>query len=97
LSTVVDIGFYQIIWTLYRYSGTNENVLKIVASWIKKAPNASLSITMPKNRAQTSLPMNLKQREIPNYVHTVNNIKEKNKFIKLGISEINTDFLVPEL
>lgn len=83
------MGFEQIIWTLYRYNGTNEDVLK----WVDEF-KGSFAITMPKGQAASNLPTELAKKHIPTYVHTINKLEEKNKFIdKFNITEIYTDFL----
>ena len=85
------MGFNQIIWTLYRYTGTNNDVL----SWVEKFDGA-LAVTMPKNRAQSDLPKRLAKKKIPTYVHTVNTVQEINYYMKNNkLSEIYTDFCMP--
>jgi phosphoglycerol transferase len=88
---VRTMGFEKIIWTLYRYRKSNSKVL----DWVKKFP-APFAITMPKSRAESTLPKELEKRRIPSYVHTINTVQEENLYINiLGITEIYTDFLNP--
>lgn len=88
---VRDMGFEQIIWTLYRLQVDDNQVLYSIRNW--KHPFA---ITMPKKRAESYLPTLLKAWGIPTYVFTVNSPGEAEKFFnELGIAEIYTDFLVP--
>ncbi len=88
---VKKMGFEFIIWTLYRYSGNINDVLRRVDEF--KGPFA---ITMPTTLARTTLPKNLSQRGIPTYVHTVNDHIEAKVFKeKYGVTEIYTDFLAP--
>ncbi len=90
--TIKSLGFDQIIWTLYRYDGSNEQVL----AWVQKF-SASFAVTMPKKRAKSTLPKELKNKNIPSYVHTINQVSEAKKYMnKHGITEIYTDFLVPK-
>ncbi len=90
-SRIKELGFEQIIWTLYRFQGTNDEVL----DWIEKFIGP-VAITMPKSRAKSSLPRELEKRNIPTYVHTVNTIQEMDEFInRYGITEIYTDVLAP--
>lgn len=90
-SSVKKMGYKQIIWTLYRYNGTNDDVLK----WVDKF-KGSFAITMPKNRASSNLARELAKKHIPTYVHTINTLEERNKFInEFGVTEIYTDFLLP--
>ena len=88
-SKAKQLGYKQIIWTLYRYAGTNEDVLK----WVDKF-NGPFAITMPKERAKTDLPSKLAEKRIPSYVHTVNTKEEADNFLKkYKITDIYTDFL----
>lgn len=90
---VSDMGFQQVIWTLYRYSGSGYDVIQWVERW-----NATVAITMPKERAASALPNALGARGIPTYVHTINKKDEMKMFIdKYGVTEIYTDFLAPEV
>jgi len=89
--SVKNMGFRQLIWTLYRYPGTGYQVIQWLDQW-----QAVIAVTMPKDRAQSALPKALGQRGIPTYVHTINNQEEMDRFInEFGITEIYTDFLVP--
>ncbi|MDA2922369.1 sulfatase-like hydrolase/transferase [Patescibacteria group bacterium AH-259-L07] len=88
---VKKIGYNQIIWTLYRYGGTNEGVLTALGQF-----HGPFAITMPKERARSILPLKLSGMEIPTYVHIVNSIEEKTEFLEgYNITEIYTDFLSP--
>ena len=64
-------------------------------AWVDKF-NAPVAVTMPKSRAESTLPIELAERNIPTYVHTVNSVKESEKYLTtFGVSEIYTDFLQP--
>ncbi|MBL7053842.1 sulfatase-like hydrolase/transferase [Patescibacteria group bacterium] len=90
-SKIKEMGYDQVIWTLYRYGGTNKNVLDVIRRFY-----GSFAITMPVDRAKTDLPLKLKEREIPTYVHTINLMDEKINFTKnYHVTEIYTDFLTP--
>ena len=85
------MGFEQIIWTLYRYSGSDYQVIHWLDEWPSK-----VAVTMPKEWATSALPKAVKSRGIPTYVHTVNNPEEMRKLLtEFGITEIYTDFLAP--
>ena len=90
-SQVKQIGFEQVIWTLYRLNITNEEVL----SWTSELPSLS-AITMPERMARTQLPKLLRERGIPTYVHTINDESDHSLFLRNGISDIYTDFLKPD-
>ena len=85
------MGYKAIIWTLYRYTGPNEYVLKWVSTF-----QGPFAITMPANRAKTKLPVALSEKCIPTYVHTLNIQKNVDLYKKTyHITEIYTDFLPP--
>jgi phosphoglycerol transferase len=89
---VKGMGYEQIIWTLYRYNGSSDEVLR----WTEKF-NGLFAITMPKDLATSDLPKKLADKHIPTYVHTINTLDEMNRFVKdFGVTEIYTDFLRPE-
>ena len=89
---IKKVGFEEVIWTLYRFGGDNSSVLE----WLNNF-SGSIAIAMPKSRAESALPKTLAKRQIPTYVHTVNSIREFEKFTTVfGITEIYTDFLPPQ-
>jgi glycerophosphoryl diester phosphodiesterase len=67
---VKNIGFKDIIWTLYRYNKNNKKIIKLTKQM------DLFAITMPKNRAQSDLPHLLKINKIRSYVHTINSMEE---------------------
>lgn len=85
---VKNIGYKDIIWTLYRYEKNNNKIIKFA-----KKMNL-YAITMPKIRAQSELPELLKVNRIKSYVHTINSMKEyfiyKNHF---KIDQIYSDWI----
>ena len=88
---VKKIGYKQVIWTLYRYNGSSDDVLEWSDTF--KGPFA---ITMSKDRATSDLPRKLAEKNIPTYVHTINTLEQMNAFVNdFGITEIYTDFLRP--
>ena len=51
---------------------------------------------MPKERAESDLPKQLRERSIPTYVHTINSVQEEEKYInEFEVTELYTDFLQP--
>jgi len=85
------LGYKQIIWTLYRYGGTNEQVIGWVGEFY-----GPVSITMPVDRGITALPMELRNLGIPTYVHTINSVEQRDKYVNnFGVTEIYTDILDP--
>jgi len=89
--SVNNMGFRQIIWTLYRYPESGYYVIRWVEQW-----EAAIAVTMPRDRAGSALPNALAERGILTYVHTINKAGEMDRFMtEFGVTEIYTDFLVP--
>ncbi len=90
-SAVKEMGFEQIIWTLYRYPHGESEVLNNIQNF-----RGAFAITMPESRAKTSLPNALASEGIPTYVHTINSLEKADDYInRFGITNIYTDFLLP--
>jgi len=90
---VKALGYKRIIWTLYRYQGTQQDVL----AWVDRF-DGPFAVTMPAYEAGGELQHRLKKKNIPTYVHTINTVEEKETYCnEYGVSEIYTDFLIPEL
>ena len=89
---VKNMGFEQIIWTLYRSGGAT---IDEIIDWVLKF-RGPIAITMSKSRAKTVLPVLLKRMNIPTYVHTINSREQEAKYLTIyDISEVYTDFLQP--
>ncbi len=91
MKTVRDMGFSQTIWTLYRYGGDADMVLRWTDFF-----DGSFAVTMPGERADAFLPSELKRRGVPTYVHTINDPEVMARYFKAGVSEIYTDSLAPD-
>lgn len=90
---VKKLGFDQVIWTLYRYGGTDQEVIQQAEQF-----EGRFAIAMPTNRARSPLPSALAQRGIPTYVHTVNNKEARDMYLQeYGVTEIYTNRLAPSL
>ncbi|SHD76238.1 hypothetical protein [Schnuerera ultunensis] len=81
-----DMGFDNIILTLYRSKYTDEEIIEFA----KK--NKIFAITMPKDRGYSSLPMKLKKIDVFTYVHTINELYVFEELYENGVSGIYTDF-----
>ena len=85
---VKDMGYKDIIWTLYRYNGSNKKIIR----YAKKMK--LFAITMPKDRAQSELPSDLKKENTRSYVHTINSMKEYFIYTNhFNIDQIYTDWI----
>ena len=88
---VKEMGYEQIIWTLYRFPGSNEQVF----DWVDTFRGA-VAVTMPLNRGVSNLPKALGKIAIPTYVHTINAPEKMTQlFDDFKVTEIYTDYLRP--
>jgi hypothetical protein len=82
-----DLGYENLIWTLYLYPGGTQAVLNTL-------PGMELwAVTMNSDRSQQNLPRELDNLGIPTYAHTINNYADFLYLKSLGIDEIYTDSL----
>lgn len=83
-----NLGYKDIIWTLYRYGGSSEDVLK-------NLKNMDLfALTMPKGRADQFLGrLAFEKTGVLSYAHTINSQEDLEDLRRVGINEIYTDFL----
>ncbi len=87
---VRKMGYTDIIWTLYRFSGSNRQVKKLVGQL------DLFAVTMPEQRALAKLGRAIRKKCIPTYVHTINSKEKVEMYVKdYGIVEVYTDFLEP--
>jgi len=90
-NSVKEMGYEQVIWTLYRYRGTDNDVLE----WVDRF-KGPFAVTIPKSRGASNLPMRLAKKDITTYVLTVNTVEEANNFkYEYYVTEIYTDHLFP--
>lgn len=83
-----DLGFRNVIWTLYMFIGEDE----IVLDWLRIMDLYAL--TIPTNRAARELGRRARATSgVLSYVHTINNRDDFQRFINLGVAEIYTDWL----
>jgi phosphoglycerol transferase len=88
---VREMGYRSVIWTLYRFSGSDEDVLRRAEGF-----DGPFAVTMTRKRAKGGLPDKLAKRGVPTYVHTVNKPAQAKKFMeRYGVTEIYTDHLAP--
>ncbi|MCK4911277.1 MAG: hypothetical protein KAR83_06530 [Thermodesulfovibrionales bacterium] len=92
-AVVKELGYEQVIWTLYRFNAPDRDVLR----WVKVFQKGPFAITMPVKRAKTTLPGELARMGIPTYVHTINSKEDAEALMNgYGVTEIYTDSLYPE-
>ena len=84
------MGYKNIIWTLYRYSRFDSEVINAVEEM------DLFAVTMPLDRVKRWLGKKLKKSGVPSYTHTINSKKEAIRYIQENdITEVYTDFLTP--
>lgn len=81
-----DMGFKNIILTLYRSNYTDEEIVEFAKE------NELFAITMPIERGYSSLPMKLKEIGVFTYVHTINELYVFEELYENGVSGIYTDY-----
>ncbi|MBW8191327.1 hypothetical protein K0504_09785 [Neiella marina] len=79
---VRQLGFKDIIWTLYRYEGSQEQIVRLSETMPLYA------ITMPVRMARTGLAQKL---NVATYAHTVNSAQSWQRLKALGVNQIYTD------
>ncbi len=83
--------FSSYIYTLYGSSVTEAEVIRFV----KKTPKIK-AVTMPESRVSAAFVAKLSKLGVRTYTHTVNDPSEYEKYRKLGIDGVYTDFLKPD-
>jgi len=87
-STVSELGYENIILTLYRTNYTDRKIVNF------SMENHLFAITMPKEKAGEDLVKTLNQIGVCVYIHTVNNEIEVEKYEKSGVYGFYTDILL---
>lgn len=89
---VKSLGYKNVIWTLYRSELSDDEVVERVFRHC-----SCLAIAMAKDRAASGLAKRLRQIGVPVYVHTVNDAEELASLKALGVAEVYSDSLYPDV
>lgn len=82
------LGFDDVIWTLYRYSGSDSDILAVLNIM------DLYGLTMTKSHAHRGLAQRASDaRGVLSWVHTVNDVETLREFERLGVDNIYTDWL----
>lgn len=81
-----DMGFDNIILTLYRSNYSDEEIVEFAKE------NEIFAITMPIARGYSTLPVKLKEIDVFTYVHTINELYVFEELYENGVSGIYTDY-----
>lgn len=89
-ATVRDMGYGDVIWTLYQYDGDNDAVL----GWLAKMDLPGL--VMPPERLEAGLALRAREATgVLTWVHTINSRAELEAVLEAGAAEVFTDVLKP--
>ena len=94
-SKVMEIGYRDIIWTLYRYPHLYESdeIVHYVNQWEEEYHTKPFAVTLPLPAVEKGMAKYLSEAGIPVYAHTVNTCDEYRRLLRLGVSSIYTDSL----
>lgn len=81
-----ELGFENIILTLYRSYYTNEEIIEFVKD------NPLFAITMNIDKGYSELPLRLKEFDVITYVHTINDLSVYEELSSNGVYGIYTDY-----
>lgn len=85
------LGFDDVIWTLYRYPGGDDEVLAVLDTM------DLYGLTMTQDHAKRRLAKRARDRRgVLSWVHTINSYDELEAFRELGAADIYTDWLIDE-
>lgn len=88
--SVNQMGFKHIIWTLYNFTGTDEDVLSALGGMDLAA------VTMPIARAEAGMAHRVREMGLPTLAHTVNDPKLLRRLQQeWGVCEVYSDFVAP--
>jgi len=90
-----DIGYKDIIWTLYQYPQRHNasGILSHIWNWEKRYDIKPFAITMPVHAVEEGIAKVVADAGIPVYAHTINTFDEYLRLLLLGVCSIYTDFL----
>lgn len=86
---VYNLGYENIILTLYRITVSDEDIVEFCKS------RKILAITMPQIRGMGSLPRMLEAIDVPSYAHTINMFSDYKNLRLNGIYGVYTDYFQP--
>lgn len=81
-----ELGFENIILTLYRSNYTDEEIVNFAKD------NPVFAITMNLDKGYSELPMRLKELDVITYVHTINDLSVFEELSENGVYGIYTDY-----
>jgi len=91
----VEIGYKDIIWTLYRYPYKYDpvKIMSQIRQWEEEYGRKPFGIVMPVPVAEEGVAKDVAEAGIPVYVHTINTCADYRRLLQLGVSSVYTDLL----
>jgi len=91
----VEIGYKDIIWTLYRYPYKYDpvEILSQIRQWEEEFDLKPFGIVMPVPVVEKGVAKVVAEAGIPVYVHTINTCSDYRRLLSLGVSSVYTDLL----
>jgi glycerophosphoryl diester phosphodiesterase len=91
----INMGYQDIIWTLYRYPHISDpvEIISQLSRWEEKYAVRPFAVTLPVTAVGKGIVEVLLKAGVPAYVHTVNSCDEYVRLRRLGVSSIYTDFI----
>jgi hypothetical protein len=92
---VMEIGYRDIIWTLYRDPNVYEpsRVESCINYWEEEYAMKPFAVALPVDAVERGVAKHLSEAGIPVYAHTVNTCRSYKWLIRLGVTSIYTDHL----
>ncbi len=85
-----ELGFEDVIWTLYRYEGDTSAIL----NWLKQMD--LFGLTMHPDWVETGLARAARDTTgVLSWTHTINTPQDFDMAVQAGVAEVFTDFLTP--
>lgn len=94
-SQAIEIGYRNIIWTLYRYRNIYDPVAIVshIRNWEDEYTTKPFAVTMPVCAAERGIAKVVAKAGVPVYVHTINTCDEYVRLLGFGVESIYTDCL----
>jgi glycerophosphoryl diester phosphodiesterase len=91
----VEIGYKDIIWTLYRYPYKYDpfEIVSQIQQWEEEYDRKPFGIVMPVPVAEKGVAKIVVEAGIPVYGHTINTCADYRRLLQLGVSSVYTDLL----
>ncbi len=95
LGAVLELGYRNMIWTLYRYPGNRDSdrVVMQARDMQQRHGDVLVAVAMPAAIAEDGLAARLSEYGVHTYAHTVNSCSDYHRLRELGVDAIYSDDL----